>query len=84
MVTWGRPTYGVGQPPGGPAVLPLRCLSPNGHMADDLGVLGQNLLEEMFKIIFQGILKLKNIFGIFRKRKCVRKILACKKQFLKF
>jgi len=53
-------------------------------MADDLGVLGQNLLEEMFKIIFQGILKLKNIFGIFRKRKCVRKILACKKQFLKF
>jgi hypothetical protein len=36
--------------------------------------------EEIFKIIFQGILCLENIFRIFVKReKIARKILACKK-----
>jgi len=42
---------GLAAAPGGPADLPLWSLSSNGH-ADDHGVLGQNLLEKMFKIIF--------------------------------
>ena len=43
-------------------------MSPNGHMTDDLGVLGQILLEKMFKIFSQRILKLKKYFWYFYKK----------------
>jgi len=37
-------------------------------MTDDLGVLGQILLEKMFKIFSQRILKLKKYFWYFYKK----------------
>ena len=52
MATRVRPTWGFGRPPGGPAAAPLWPLSFNGHMEDDLGVLGQNFARKDVQIIF--------------------------------
>jgi hypothetical protein len=76
---------GLAGPPGGPAVLPLWRLSPNGHMADDLGVLGQFFLEKMFKLFSKGFCNSENIFCCFcKKEKVLEKFQHAENNFQNF
>ena len=73
LLALGRPTCGVGRPQGGPPGAPL---GPGSFVTvtnfENL-VHVQNLLEKIFKIIFQRILKLR-VYFFCKKRKVLEKI----------